>query len=88
MSGDAIAAPSEVPFVTKRETLASLWEADHVGKTLVKAFATLDRLPRHEGPASPAVIGRARSPSGPTGWRRRSSRKASAGPASGPTIAR
>lgn len=29
------------------------WTADHVGRTLVKAFMTLDRLPRARGPREP-----------------------------------
>ncbi|HUZ90620.1 MAG TPA: hypothetical protein VMU78_01765 [Methylocella sp.] len=53
MTEDASAAPSEGPFAAKRETLPLLWEADHVGKKLVQAFATLDRLPRVRGPREP-----------------------------------
>ncbi len=31
----------------------SLWDPEHVGKSLVKAFSTLDRLPRLRGPREP-----------------------------------
>ncbi len=31
----------------------SRWEPEHVGKMLVKAFVTLDRLPRASGPREP-----------------------------------
>lgn len=36
-----------------REALPHLWDADLVGKKLVQAFATLDRLPRLRGPREP-----------------------------------
>jgi hypothetical protein len=53
MTDDAIDAPSEAPFAAREETLPPLWEADHVGKKLVHAFVTLDRLPRVRGPREP-----------------------------------
>jgi hypothetical protein len=33
--------------------LSSRWEPDYVGRKLVKAFRTLDRLPRVKGPRAP-----------------------------------
>lgn len=42
-----------LPFGAARETLPPVWEAGHVGKRLVEAFATLDRLPRARGPREP-----------------------------------
>jgi hypothetical protein len=53
MTGEAKAASSDIPRLINRETLPLLWEADHVGKSLVQAFATLDRLPRLRGPREP-----------------------------------
>jgi hypothetical protein len=35
------------------ESAPAQWDPEHVGKTLVKAFATLDRLPRPRGPRAP-----------------------------------
>ena len=50
MTAEAEAAPCEGLPVVNRETLLPLWEAGHVGKRLVQAFATLDWLPRLRGP--------------------------------------
>lgn len=36
-----------------RQPSLSRWEPEHVGRTLVKAFVTLDRLPRLRGPREP-----------------------------------
>lgn len=43
----------EQPFSTERDALPAQWEPEHVGKRLVKAFVTLDRLPRLRGPREP-----------------------------------
>ena len=87
MEEEAMASRCDAPRFAGRETLPSLWDADLVGKRLVQAIVTLDRLPRLADPARPAGIGRARSPNGPINWPKRSSKKANAGPASKPPIA-
>lgn len=43
----------EAPLFSERETLPPVWDADLVGKRLVHAFVTLDRLPRVRGPRKP-----------------------------------
>jgi hypothetical protein len=43
----------EQPYRPERDRLPPQWEPEHVGKRLVKAFATLDRLPRARGPREP-----------------------------------
>jgi hypothetical protein len=43
----------EQPFNSSRDSLPAQWEPEHVGKRLVKAFVTLDRLPRARGPREP-----------------------------------
>ncbi|MGH6834909.1 MAG: hypothetical protein ACREC9_04995 [Methylocella sp.] len=43
----------EAPLFAGRETLPPLWDANLVGKRLVQAFVTLDRLPRLRGPRKP-----------------------------------
>jgi hypothetical protein len=43
----------EAPYDEAREEIPALWEPDHVGRRLVKAFVTLDRLPRLKGPREP-----------------------------------
>jgi hypothetical protein len=53
MNEDAIVDPLEAPFFPERETLPSRWEAELVGKRLVQAFVTLDRLPHPRGPREP-----------------------------------
>jgi hypothetical protein len=40
-------------YVAQAEPRPSRWEPDHVGEQLVKAFRTLDRLPRVRGPREP-----------------------------------
>ncbi len=40
-------------YVSDAGPLPSRWEPEHVGATLVKAFRTLDRLPRVRGPREP-----------------------------------
>jgi hypothetical protein len=54
MTGEAKRVLSDVPHLINRETLPLLWEADHVGKRLVQAFATLDRLPRLQSHGDPS----------------------------------
>jgi len=45
------AHPLEAPTLpAEREPLPSMWDADQVGKALVRAFKTLDKLPRPKGP--------------------------------------
>jgi hypothetical protein len=43
----------ERPYAPEHEEVPSRWEAEHVGKKLVKAFVTLDLLPRLRGPREP-----------------------------------
>ena len=43
----------ERPYDEVREKIPPRWEAEHVGRRLVKAFVTLDRLPRLRGPREP-----------------------------------
>lgn len=43
----------ERPCDEAHETVPSRWEPEHVGRRLVKAFVTLDRLPRLRGPREP-----------------------------------
>jgi hypothetical protein len=43
----------ELPYCADRETVPPVWNAEHVGRRLVKAFTTLDRLPRVRGPREP-----------------------------------
>jgi hypothetical protein len=43
----------ERPYHPEREIIPLAWEPEHVAKRLVKAFATLDRLPRLKGPRQP-----------------------------------
>jgi hypothetical protein len=53
MEPEAMAEPLETPLSLGRDFLPSLWDADLVGKKLVQAFVTLDRLPRLRGPREP-----------------------------------
>jgi hypothetical protein len=53
MEIEAMAQPLEVSPFADRETLPPFWDADLVGKRLVDAFVTLDRLPRLRGPREP-----------------------------------
>lgn len=41
------------PYCSDRDEVPLQWEPEHVGKRLVKAFVTLDRLPRSRGPREP-----------------------------------
>ncbi len=50
MTSDAVDGLPASPLAAPRETLPPLWTAELVGKRLVQAFATLDRLPRMRGP--------------------------------------
>ncbi len=43
----------EVPLLVRARPPSSTWEPDLVGKRLVQAFVTLDRLPRLRGPRQP-----------------------------------
>ncbi|HYP57942.1 MAG TPA: hypothetical protein VEQ35_06610 [Beijerinckia sp.] len=43
----------EQPCDEASQALPLQWEPEHVGKRIVKAFATLDRLPRLRGPREP-----------------------------------
>ncbi len=40
-------------YVSNEEPLPARWAPEHVGERLVKAFRTLDRLPRVRGPREP-----------------------------------
>ena len=82
-----MASRCEAPVFAGRETLPPLWDADLVGKRLVQAFVTLDRLPRLRGPRAPGGHWPRTVPNGPINWPKRSSKKANAGPASKPPIA-
>ena len=53
MSEEAMASQREAPLFAGHETLPPVWDADLVGKRLVHAFVTLDRLPRLRGPRKP-----------------------------------
>lgn len=53
MTSDAADGPKVFPLAAPRETLPPLWTAEFVGKRLVQAFATLDRLPQMRGPKAP-----------------------------------
>jgi hypothetical protein len=53
MDEDAMTSPCAAPLFFGRETLPSLWNPELVGKRLVQAFVTLDRLPRVWGPRKP-----------------------------------
>lgn len=43
----------DTPPASISKTVPSVWDADLVGKRLVQAFVTLDRLPRLRGPREP-----------------------------------
>jgi len=43
----------EQSYCSERDSVPPQWEPEHVGKRLVKAFITLDRLPRLRGPREP-----------------------------------
>jgi hypothetical protein len=43
----------ECPYAPEREQIPPRWDAEHVGHRLVRAFETLDRLPRVRGPREP-----------------------------------
>jgi hypothetical protein len=53
MEREAQASSFDGPLSAPRETLPDVWDAELVGKRLVQAFATLDRLPRLRGPREP-----------------------------------
>ncbi|WGJ15593.1 hypothetical protein QEV83_04810 [Methylocapsa sp. D3K7] len=53
MESEAKASSFEGPLTVPRESLPEFWDAELVGKRLVQAFATLDRLPRMRGPREP-----------------------------------
>ena len=53
MESEAKASSFEGPLTAPRESLPEFWDAELVGKRLVQAFATLDRLPRMRGPREP-----------------------------------
>ena len=44
--------PLEAPYAERR-MLPPQWDAEQVARALVRAFATLDRLPRSRGPRQP-----------------------------------
>ncbi|MGO9135740.1 MAG: hypothetical protein ACLP8A_17035 [Methylovirgula sp.] len=43
----------ERPYAPENDAIPLRWEAEHVGRRLVKAFVTLDRLPKARGPREP-----------------------------------
>ncbi|QBR70641.1 hypothetical protein CU048_04410 [Beijerinckiaceae bacterium] len=53
MNEETIPDPLDAPFFPEREALPLRWEAELVGKRLVQAFVTLDRLPGLRGPRAP-----------------------------------
>jgi hypothetical protein len=48
-----MASRREAPVFSGRETVPAFWDATLVGKRLVEAFITLDRMPRLRGPRAP-----------------------------------
>ncbi|ACK51952.1 conserved hypothetical protein [Methylocella silvestris BL2] len=53
MEPDAKINALEAPFPSQRNGLPERWDAEQVAKALIKAFVTLDRLPRSRGPRQP-----------------------------------
>lgn len=53
MKADSKINALEQPYDSERDEAPTRWEPEHVGKRLVKAFVTLDRLPRSRGPREP-----------------------------------
>ncbi len=45
--------PDTVRHIATAESLPLVWDAELIGKRLVQAFVTLDRLPRMRGPREP-----------------------------------
>jgi hypothetical protein len=43
----------ERPYAPQQEDRPMLWEPEYVGRKLIAAFVTLDRLPRMRGPRDP-----------------------------------
>lgn len=43
----------EQPYSPERDEIPPRWEPEHVGRRLIRAFETLDRLPRLRGPREP-----------------------------------
>ena len=43
----------ERPYAPERDEIPLHWDPEHVGRRLVRAFETLDRLPRVRGPREP-----------------------------------
>jgi hypothetical protein len=53
MTGDMGLAADEFESEENRDRRSVLWDPERVGAALVKAFVTLDRLPRARGPREP-----------------------------------
>jgi len=53
MDADLKVNALEQPYDEANEVIPARWEPEHVGRRLVRAFATLDRLPRARGPREP-----------------------------------
>jgi hypothetical protein len=53
MDEEAIVSRHEAALLPGRETVPAFWDAALVGKRLVEAFVTLDRMPRLRGPRAP-----------------------------------
>lgn len=43
----------EAPYAPEQEATPLVWEPEYVGRKLIAAFVTLDRLPRVRGPREP-----------------------------------
>lgn len=53
MDADLKVNALEQPLQSDRDGLPPQWDAEQVGKRLIRAFVTLDRLPRVRGPSEP-----------------------------------
>lgn len=53
MDSDTKINALEKPYFVDRQTPPAHWDAEQVGRAIVKAFATLDRMPRSRGPREP-----------------------------------
>lgn len=53
MEEDAKINALEAPYAPKSQETPTRWAPEQVAKALVRAFATLDRLPRTRGPREP-----------------------------------
>ena len=79
MESDVKINALEAPYrPDRRVRCPTRWEPEQVGRALVRAFATLDRLPRSRGPREPGGHWPRIPSNGPINWLRPKSKKASA----------